>query len=164
MEEKGILLLKWLLYILNCYKEVKAQIFPWVGSYSFYCHYGAGKSSETQDQSGRKKLKCATKLSFSSLLTRNEGTTDDSGKRFGCYQQNHCNLHRLKEEDVVIDVDSKDIMPETQSVRQDLFAICMKCKNAGHFAKVCKTKEEIPGDPRKGNVRQVIKDDVYPPN
>ena len=28
------------------------------------------------------------------LLTRNEGTTDVSGKRFGCYQQDHSNLHR----------------------------------------------------------------------
>ena len=34
------------------------------------------------------------KLSFSTLLTRNEGTTNDSGKRFGCYQQDHPNLHR----------------------------------------------------------------------
>ena len=101
-------------------------------------------------QSGRKKLKCATKLSFSSLLTRNEGTTDDSGKRFGCYQHNHCNLQRSKEEDVVIDVDSKDIMPETQCVRQDLFAIWMKCKKAGHFAKVCKTKEENTRRPKRG--------------
>ena len=34
------------------------------------------------------------KLSFSTLLTRNERTTDESGKRFGCYQQDHSNLHR----------------------------------------------------------------------
>ena len=27
-------------------------------------------------------------------LTRNGGTTDDSGKRFGCYQQDHSNLLR----------------------------------------------------------------------
>ena len=29
------------------------------------------------------------KLLFSSFLTRNEGTTNDSRKRFGCYQQDH---------------------------------------------------------------------------
>ena len=36
------------------------------------------------------------KLLFSTFVTRNEGTTDDSGKRFGCYQQEHSNLHRQK--------------------------------------------------------------------
>ena len=32
-------------------------------------------------------------LSFSPFLTRNEETTDDSGKHFGCYQQDHSNLY-----------------------------------------------------------------------
>ena len=32
------------------------------------------------------------KLSFSTFLTRNEGTTDESKKRFGCYQQEQFNL------------------------------------------------------------------------
>ena len=34
------------------------------------------------------------KLSFSTFLTRNEGTTDESEKCFGCYQQEQFNLHR----------------------------------------------------------------------
>ena len=32
------------------------------------------------------------KLSFSTFLTIKEGITDDSSKRFGCYQQDHSNL------------------------------------------------------------------------
>lgn len=35
----------------------------------------------------------------------------------------------------------------------------MKCKRVGHFAKVCKTKEDDANRPRKGNIRQVTKDD-----
>ena len=31
---------------------------------------------------------------ISTSLARNEETTDDSGKHFGCYQQQHSNLHR----------------------------------------------------------------------
>ena len=34
------------------------------------------------------------KLSFSTFLTRKEGTTDESGKHFGCYQLEHFNVHR----------------------------------------------------------------------
>ena len=34
------------------------------------------------------------KLSFYTFLTRNEGTTDDSKKRLGCYQQEQFNLPR----------------------------------------------------------------------
>ena len=34
------------------------------------------------------------KISFSTFLTRNEGTIDESEKRFGCSQQEHFNLHR----------------------------------------------------------------------
>ena len=34
------------------------------------------------------------KLSFSTFLTRNEGTTDESKKRLGCYQQEQFNLPR----------------------------------------------------------------------
>ena len=34
------------------------------------------------------------KLSFSTFLTRNEGTTDESKKRFGCYQQEQFYLHK----------------------------------------------------------------------
>ena len=34
------------------------------------------------------------KLSFSTFLTRNEGTTDESKKRFGCHQQEQSNLHK----------------------------------------------------------------------
>ena len=34
------------------------------------------------------------KLSFSTFLTRNEGTTDESKKRFGCYQQEQSNLRK----------------------------------------------------------------------
>ena len=36
-------------------------------------------------------------------------------------------------------------------------ATCMKCK----IAKVCKTKEEDPNRPRKGNIRQVTKDEDF---
>ena len=34
------------------------------------------------------------KLSLSTFLNRNEGAIDDSGKRFGCCQRDHSNLHR----------------------------------------------------------------------
>ena len=34
------------------------------------------------------------KLSFSTFLNWKEGATDDSRKRFGCYQQDHSSLHR----------------------------------------------------------------------
>ncbi|XP_022797518.1 uncharacterized protein K02A2.6-like [Stylophora pistillata] len=37
----------------------------------------------------------------------------------------------------------------------------MKCKRVGHFAKVCKTKEDDANRPRKGNIRQVTKDDDF---
>ena len=40
---------------------------------------------------------CAWKGNFHIYLyslTRNEGTADDSGKHFGCYQQQHSSLHR----------------------------------------------------------------------
>ena len=40
-------------------------------------------------------------------------------------------------------------------------ATCMKCKNVGHFAKVCKTKEEDTNRPKKGNIHQVAKDDDF---
>ena len=35
------------------------------------------------------------KLLFSTFLTRNEGTTDESKKRLGCYQQEQLNLARI---------------------------------------------------------------------
>ena len=38
---------------------------------------------------------------------------------------------------------------------------CMKCKKVGHFAKVCKTKEEDTIRPRKRNIHQVTKDDDF---
>lgn len=37
----------------------------------------------------------------------------------------------------------------------------MKCKKVGYFSKVCKTKEEDTIRPRKGNTRQVTKDDDF---
>ena len=40
-------------------------------------------------------------------------------------------------------------------------ATCMKCKKVGHFAKVCKTKEEDTIRPRKRNIHQVTKDDDF---
>ena len=40
-------------------------------------------------------------------------------------------------------------------------ATCMKCKKVGYFSKVCKTKEEDTIRPRKGNTRQVTKDDDF---
>ena len=40
------------------------------------------------------KLNMQGKIIFSTFLTKYEGTTDDSRKRFGCYQQDHYNLHR----------------------------------------------------------------------
>ena len=43
-----------------------------------------------------RKLCVQGKLSFSTFLTIKEGITDDSSKRFGCYQQDQSNLHREK--------------------------------------------------------------------
>ena len=40
-------------------------------------------------------------------------------------------------------------------------ATCRKCKKVGHFAKVCKTKEEDTNRPKKGNIHQVTKDDDF---
>lgn len=40
-------------------------------------------------------------------------------------------------------------------------ATCVKCKKVRHFAKVCKTKEGDTNRPRKGNIRQVTKDDDF---
>ena len=39
-------------------------------------------------------LRVQRKLLFSTFLTRNEGTTDESKKRLGCYQQEQFNLPR----------------------------------------------------------------------
>ena len=64
-------------------------------------------------------------------------------------------------EDVVIGVDSRDILQEIQSARQDWLATRMKCEKVGHFAKVCKTKEEDTNRPKKGNIHQVTKDDDF---
>ena len=52
-------------------------------------------------------------------------------------------------------------MPETQSVRQDFFAICMKCKKAGYFAKVCKTQEENTRRPKKGKCSK-LEEETFP--
>ena len=40
------------------------------------------------------RLCAQRKLLFSTFLTRNEGTTDESKKRLGCYQQEQFNLPR----------------------------------------------------------------------
>ena len=40
-------------------------------------------------------------------------------------------------------------------------ATCMKCNKVGHFAKVCKKKEEDTNRPKKRNTRQVTKDDDF---
>ena len=37
----------------------------------------------------------------------------------------------------------------------------MKCKKVGHFAKVCKTKEQDTSRPKKGNIHQGTKDDDF---
>lgn len=60
---------------------------------------------------------------------------------------------------VVIGVDSRDILQEIKSATLDWLATCMKCKMVGHFVKVCITKEEDSNRPKKGNIRQVLKDD-----
>ena len=40
------------------------------------------------------KLSVQGKLLFSTFLTRNEGTSDESKNRLGCYQQEQLNLPR----------------------------------------------------------------------
>ena len=48
------------------------------------------------------------KLSFSTFLTRNEGTTNESKKRLACYQQDQFNLHRKVKKAIRLDMAKQD--------------------------------------------------------
>ena len=62
-------------------------------------------------------------LSFSTFLTRNKGTTLELEKRFGCYREEHINLHR--ENSVSDPSQIIKIIPQQAPQRQTTHAICI---------------------------------------
>ena len=67
-------------------RTVSPEFFPWVRTQRLlFCHICTVRSPSLCEQG---------KLLFSTFLTRNEGTTDESKKRLGCYQQEQFNLPR----------------------------------------------------------------------
>ena len=68
-------------------RTVSPEFFSWVRTQSLLsCHICTVRSPSLCEQ---------RKLLFSTFLTRNEGTTDESKKRLGCYQQEQFNLPRV---------------------------------------------------------------------
>ena len=67
-------------------RTVSPELFSWVRTQRLlFCHICTVRSPSWCEQ---------RKLLFSTFLTRNEGTTDESKKRLGCYQQEQFNLPR----------------------------------------------------------------------
>ena len=66
-------------------RTVPPKFFSWVPRRLLSCHTCSVRSPSLCEQG---------KLLFSTFLTRNEGTTDESKKRLGCYQQEQFNLPR----------------------------------------------------------------------
>ena len=67
-------------------RTVSPEFFSWVHTRRLLsCHTCPVRSPSLCEQG---------KLLFSTFLTRNEGTTDESKKRLGCYQQEQFNLPR----------------------------------------------------------------------
>ena len=68
-------------------RTVSPEFFSWVRTRRLLsCHTCPVRSPSLCEQG---------KLLFSTFLTRNEGTTDESKKRLGCYQQEQLNLARI---------------------------------------------------------------------
>ena len=76
----------WLCIIVPNWRTVSPEFFSWVRTRRLLsCHTCPVRSPSLCEQG---------KLLFSTFLTRNEGTTDESKKRLGCYQQEQFNLPR----------------------------------------------------------------------
>ena len=67
-------------------RTVSPQFFSWVRTWRLLSLHTCPVRSQSLCEQG--------KLLFSTFLTRNEGTTDESKKRLGCYQQEQFNLPR----------------------------------------------------------------------
>ena len=67
-------------------RTVFPEFFSWVRTQRLLSHHTCPVRSPS--------LCVQRKLLFSTFLTRNEGTTDESKKRLGCYQQEQFNLPR----------------------------------------------------------------------
>ena len=77
---------KMLCIIVPNRRTVSPEFFSWVRTRRLLsCHTCPVRSPSLCEQG---------KLLFSTFLTRNEGTTDESKKRLGCYQQEQFNLPR----------------------------------------------------------------------
>ena len=77
---------KMLCIILPNPRTVSPEFFQWVCTRRLLCCHTC---------SVRSTILCVHgKFLFSTFLTRNEGTTDESKKRLGCYQQEQFNLPR----------------------------------------------------------------------
>ena len=77
---------KMLCIIVPKQRTVSPEFFSWVRTRRLLsCHTCPVRSPSLCEQG---------KLLFSTFLTRNEGTTDESKKRLGCYQQEQFNLPR----------------------------------------------------------------------
>ena len=77
---------KMLCIIVPNWRTVSPEFFSWVRTRRLLsCHTCPVRSPSLCEQG---------KLLFSTFLTRNEGTTDESKKRLGCYQQEQFNLPR----------------------------------------------------------------------
>ena len=68
-------------------RTVSPEFFSWVHTRRLFSRYTCPVRSPSLCVQGKLKL-------FSTFLTRNEGTTDESKKRLRCYQQEQFNLPR----------------------------------------------------------------------
>ena len=80
---------KMLCIIVPNRRTVSPEFFSWVRTRRLLCRHTYPVRSP-----GLCLLCVQGKLLFSTFLTRNEGTTDQSKKRLGCYQQEQFNLPR----------------------------------------------------------------------
>ena len=77
---------KMLCIIVPNRRTVSPLFFPWVRKWRLLSYHTCPVRSSSLCEQG--------KLLFSTSLTRNEGTTDESKKRLGCYQREQFNLPR----------------------------------------------------------------------
>ena len=78
---------KMLCIIVTNRRTVSPEFFSWVHTRRLFSRYTCPVRSPSLCVQGKLKL-------FSTFLTRNEGTTDESKKRLRCYQQEQFNLPR----------------------------------------------------------------------
>ena len=89
----------WLPTLIELFPKIQANAGSWLGTKNalYYCAQSANSFFWVLFVSSYTTaivLRVQGKLLFSTFLTRNEGTTDESKKRLGCYQQEQFNLPR----------------------------------------------------------------------